>query len=310
MVAVAIPAGATPPGTDGSILFERPTPDGSDLFTVNDDGSALARLTSRQGAEGDASWSGDGSKVAFAYAANPEEGPYEIWVVNADGSGLERLTRHHGFSIAPSWSPDGSKIVYATTAGTDELLRLYVMNADGSGKERLTNNRKRDYSDPSWSSDGDTIAFAILKPGDSPRGFDSSLASVDANDGGHFRRLSRAGGPDELNPNWSPDSSTIAYERNRRFPVRQSDIALMDADGSGKQRITATRVHETNPSFAPDGARIAFTSNRDRPNLSDGERLGRGFEIYTMALNGADIVRLTNNRRRDLFPDWQPLPVG
>jgi len=28
----------------------------------------------------------------------------------------------------------------------------------------------------------------------------------------------------------------------------------------------------------------------------------------TMALNGSDIVRVTAHRRRDLFPDWQPLP--
>ena len=239
---------------------------------------------------------------------NPEEGPYEIWSVNADGSGLERLTRHRGFSIAPSWSPDGTKIVYASDGGGGEAqgLDLYVMNADGSDKHRVTNNRKREDSDPSWSSDGRRIAFAVLKPGDTPRGFDSSLASVDA-DGGGFRRLTAAGGPDELNPNWSPDSAAIAYERNRRFPVRQSDVALMNANGSGEHRITSTRVHETNPSFAPDGTRIAFTGDRDRRRLST-ERLGRGFELYTMALDGGDVARLTNNRRRDLFPDWQPLP--
>jgi hypothetical protein len=32
------------------------------------------------------------------------------------------------------------------------------------------------------------------------------------------------------------------------------------------------------------------------------------FEVYTMALDGSDIVRLTNNRLPDIFPDWQRLP--
>jgi Tol biopolymer transport system component len=306
--AVALPAGATPPGTNGKLVFERGTRDGSDMFTIGADGSGLTRLTRLRGEEGDASWSPDGSKVAFVGVRNPERGPFEIWVVNADGSGLKRLTRHRGFSIAPAWSPDGSKIVYATEEGRQRPpLRLFVINADGSGQRQLTSNRRRDYSDPSWSPDGATIAFAILRGAETPRGFDSRIALIDADDGGNLRRLTPRGGADELNPNWSPDGTDIAFERNRLFDVRQSDIWLMNADGSGKRRITATRVHETNPVFSPDGTRIAFTSDRDNRRLSK-ERRGRGFELYTMALDGSGIVRLTTNRRPDLFPDWQPLP--
>ena len=109
--ALAVPAAATDPGANGKLLFERPTKDGTNLFSVAPDGSGLTRLTNRTGVEGDASWSPDGSKIAFACAKNPERGPYEICVMNADGSGFTKLTRHRGFSVAPAWSPDGSKIV-------------------------------------------------------------------------------------------------------------------------------------------------------------------------------------------------------
>jgi TolB protein len=308
VTAIALPASATPPGSNGKLVFERETRDGANLFTLGADGSGLTRLTRLRGLEGDSSWSPDGSKVAFVRARNPERGPYEIWVVNADGSGLKRLTRHRGFSIAPAWSPDGGKIVYATDAGRRPPLRLYVMNADGSGKRRLTSNRRADYTDPQWSPGGATIAVGIVRAtGESPRAHDLSIAVVDADDGDNLRRLTPRGGADELNPNWSPNGAAIAFERNRLFPVRQSDISAMNADGSGKRRITATRVYETNPVFSPDGTRIAFTGDRDNRRLSR-ERLGRGFELYTMALDGSDIVRVTDNRRRDLFPDWQPLP--
>jgi TolB protein len=307
VAAVALPAGATPPGNNGKLVFERPTPDGANLFTVGADGSGLIRLTRLRGTEGDSSWSPDGSKVAFVRARNPERGPYEIWAVNADGSGLKRLTRHRGFSIAPAWSPDGGKIVYATDAGRRPPLRLWVMNADGSRKQRLTKNRRPGFSDPQWSPDGNSIAFAILTPAETQRGFDSSIAVVDADDGSNLRHLTPQGGPDELNPNWSPDGTEIVFERNRLFDVRQSDIWLMNADGSRKRRITATRAYETNPVFSPDGTRIGFTGDRDNRRLSK-ERLGRGFELYTMALDGSDIVRVTTNRRADMFPDWQPLP--
>jgi TolB protein len=307
VTAAALPAGATPPGTNGKLVFERPTRDGVNLFTVGPDGSGLTRLIRLRGTGGDSSWSPDGSKVAFTRARDPEEGPYEIWAVNADGSGLARLTRHRGFSIAPAWSPDGRKIVYATNAGGRDHTGLYVMNSDGSGKRRLTSSRTRDHTDPSWSPDGAAIAFGIGKPAETPRGLDLSIAAVDADDGGNLRRLTRPGGADEVNPNWSPDGAAIAFERNRLFPVGQSDIWLMNGDGSGQRRITATRVYETNPVFSPDGTRIAFTGDRDNRRLSK-ERLGQGFELYTMALDGSGIVKVTTNRRPDVFPDWQPLP--
>ena len=169
VTAAALPAGATPPGTNGKLVFERPTRDGVNLFTVGPDGSGLTRLIRLRGTGGDSSWSPDGSKVAFTRARDPEEGPYEIWAVNADGSGLARLTRHRGFSIAPAWSPDGRKIVYATNAGGRDHTGLYVMNSDGSGKRRLTSSRTRDHTDPSWSPDGNTIAFAEHKARGVPR---------------------------------------------------------------------------------------------------------------------------------------------
>jgi Tol biopolymer transport system component len=307
--ALAVPAVATFPGANGKLLFERPTKDGANMFSVAPDGSGLTRLTNRRGVEGDASWSPDGSKIAFVCSRNPRRGRFEICAINADRSGFTRLTRHRAFSFAPAWSPDGAKIVYATSTG-GRRLRLYVMNADGSGKQRLTRNRKgTDYTDPQWSPDGATIAFAILTGAtqETPRGFDSSIALIDAVDGGNLRRLTPRGGPDELNPNWSPDGASVAFERNRLFDVRQSDIWLMNADGSGKRRLTKTKFYETNPVFSPDGTRIAFTGDRDNRNLSK-RRLRRGFELYTMAVDGSDVFRVTDNRRADLFPDWQPLP--
>jgi TolB protein len=305
--ALAVPAGATPPGTNGKLVFERPTRNGANLFSVASDGSGLTRLTNRKGVEGDSSWSPDGSKIVFACAKNPERGPLEICVINADGSGFTQLTRHRAFSFAAAWSPDGTKIVYATTKD-GEVLRLYVMNADGSGKQRLTRNRKgTDYSDPQWSPDGATITFAILKSGETRRAFDSSIALIDSVDGGNLRRLTPRRGRDELNPNWSPDGASIAFEVNRLFDARQSDIWLMNADGSGKRRLTRTKFYETNPVFSPDGTRIGFTGDRDNRNLSK-QRLGRGFELYTMAADGSDVIRGTDNRRAELFPDWQPLP--
>jgi Tol biopolymer transport system component len=62
---------------------------------------------------------------------------------------------------------------------------------------------------------------------------------------------------------------------------------------------------DTNPIPSPDGTRILFTSDHDRRAR---DRINPGFEVYTMAVDGSDVVRLTNNRSIDFFPDWQRLP--
>ena len=71
-VALAVPAAATFPGNNGKLVFEQPTKDGANLFSVAPDGSGLTRLTNRKGVEGDSSWSPDGSRIAFACAKNPD----------------------------------------------------------------------------------------------------------------------------------------------------------------------------------------------------------------------------------------------
>ena len=313
IAACTTPAFASFPGANGRLVFEVPNRNGANLFTVLPDGSGRTRLTDLRGFETEAEYSPDGSRIAFAYARS-EDAPLEIWVMNADGTGRRRLTRNRAFSVAPTWSPDGTKIVYATDKdgpapeSEDDPpppAHLYEINADGSGNRRMVGGRNSS-TDPAFSPDGSTIVFARLRTGRTLRAFDASLMTVRA-DGGGLRRLTPAGGDDELNPNWSPDGRLIAYERTRRFDTRQSDIAVMNADGSAKRRLTRSRVFDTNPVWAPDGSRIAFTSDRDNRNLSR-ERLGRGFELYSMGPDGSDVLRLTNNRRPEIFPNWQPLP--
>jgi Tol biopolymer transport system component len=44
----------------------------------------------------------------------------------------------------------------------------------------------------------------------------------------------------------------------RAWNPEEGPHELMNADGSAKRRITATRAYETNPVFSPDGTRITF----------------------------------------------------
>jgi TolB protein len=123
-------------------------------------------------------------------------------------------------------------------------------------------------------------------------------------DGRNKRPLTNFGGPNEVNPEFMPDGGRIVFEIIRDTGNR-SDLATIAPDGRDRRLLLATPAYETNPVPSPDGTRIAFTSDRDGRGR---QRLGPGFELYTMALDGTDIRRITTKRSPDIFPDWQRLP--
>src|SRR5438034_1029153 len=114
----------------GRIVFDNH----DDVWSVNADGTDLTRLTQSPWPEFDATWSPDGTRIAFRSQPSGDE---EIWLMNPDGSEPERLTR----GLSPAWSPDGSKIAYSSPGdilcppgrGT-QCSGLSIMNADGSGQ--------------------------------------------------------------------------------------------------------------------------------------------------------------------------------
>ncbi len=86
--------------------------------------------------------------------------------MNADGEGQSRLTASDSdpsdpaglfFQVEPSWSPDGSRIAFASQRSGN--FDIYVMNADGTDTRKVTSTKQND-SHPTWSSSGQTLAFA------------------------------------------------------------------------------------------------------------------------------------------------------
>jgi TolB protein len=316
----AAPAEAAFPGANGRIVLQRPAGEQMDLHTVLPDGSDERPLRATRRFEEEATWSPDGRRVAFAQSP-PSGFPTEVWTTDAAGGDLRRVTAFGSIATAPSWLPSGDRLAFFTTRdfpapgddGPPPPAELYTVGVDGSAPQRLTRDR-RVQTDPVYSPDGRTVAYDQWREvRGRPGVFDMAIHLRDG-DGSNPRPLTRlTGARDTYNPTWSPDGRSIVFEVARPRPgrdggERQSDLAIIGADGSGERLLTDTRALESNPAFSPDGRLVAFTSDRHR-RRGPRERGGRHFELYTMAVDGTRVTRLTRNRVPDLKPNWQPLPV-
>jgi dipeptidyl aminopeptidase/acylaminoacyl peptidase len=164
-------------------------------------------------------------------------GPGRIMLATSGGEPRELARGTH-----PEWSPDGRRIAFASPRGGIEVMR-----ADGSGRRRLT---EVGFGQPAWSPDGRRLAF-------SARG---GMAVIEVA-GGAARVLSSGRVAD---PAWSSDGRRLAFVTHEQG---DADIAVIDADGSGKivfadppvaQPAYDTWVEER-PRWSPDGRELAFT---------------------------------------------------
>jgi hypothetical protein len=92
----------------GVIAFSiTPPDDGNEIFTINEDGTGLTRITNHEGRDAAPDWSPDAERIAF-YAHSVDETSWSIFVMNADGSDIRQLTDRKGvFDNSPVWSPRG-----------------------------------------------------------------------------------------------------------------------------------------------------------------------------------------------------------
>jgi Tol biopolymer transport system component len=102
-------------------------------------------------------------------------------------------------------------------------------------------------------------------------------------------------------PAWSPDGARIAFQGQHNG---NSDIYVMDADGSNLRRLTKSPADDMTPSWAPDGSQILFTNAGGEPLDNNG--YSSTSEIYTVPATGGTPTRLTDNRVDDSEASYSP----
>lgn len=190
---------------DGRLVAYASFRDGqNDVWVVDVETLEEVNVTDHPADDIHPTWSPDGSTLLFnSDRDDPER--YQLHTVRLATGETRRLTEPGTTRTAASFSPDGDRIAYVIWPDEENgQPDVWVMEVDGTDARNLSDHPGYD-GWPSWSPDGERIAFASNRNGW------FQIWEVDA-DGGAPRRLVRSPYNDRR-PFYSPDGTRLSFDR-------------------------------------------------------------------------------------------------
>jgi len=277
------------------IAFTSKRDGNAEIYTMNENGSGLTRLTDNKTDDFMPQWSPDGAKILYI---SVNRGKNEIWVMDADGGNPARLAEECDITYPPSWSPDGQTVLFLLKPSLRKNL-IYTVGVNGEDLLCVSDDETRS-TFPSWSPDGSKILFV--------QEYQKEAFLYTMNpDGSNRMKITREDGAYGA-PAWSPDGKKVAYIFTKKsLLVVEPMICVINADGTGQLTITKGN---SDVFWSPDGKVLAFTRIGDRKiNYRPGHNpeIIKIFGLFLISSdgNGRDIkVGLTGEE--PAFPGWVP----
>lgn len=176
------------------------------------------------------------------------------------------------------------------------VLPLTAAAADFVQADKVEQLTGLENSYPTWSPDGSRILFQSTRDGPDADIFVMNL------DGTGVVQLTHDAREDST-PVFTPDGRYVIYATERDG---NEDIIRIRADGSEPVNLSHHPAADGHPRVSADGKRIWFNSNRssDPATFALGTMdRSQNHEIYSMALDGTDVKRVTD------LPDWDTYPA-
>jgi Tol biopolymer transport system component len=129
---------------------------GGDIARAGADGGDPQPVVERPESEGNPRWAPDGSRLAFWSASDGDVASRDLLVVERGGGGLVELGSGHG----AAWAPDGLLLAFQRPNDAGDL-DIFTVDPAGGSARRLSESEAEERW-PSWSPDGDRLAYAAL----------------------------------------------------------------------------------------------------------------------------------------------------
>lgn len=200
---------------------------------------------------------------------------------------IRAMTADIGIESHPALAPSGSMLVYSASVEGGHS-HLYLRTIDDGPVEQLTSGDTSE-SSPSWSADGQRLAFVRVSP---ERGCEIMTMTLPRGAGRTVAACSLARGTSLA---WLDDQTLVLADR----PNAADPIALYRVDvGTGARRQITTpaagNVGDQMPAVSPDGRTIAFRRT-SMPGVS---------EVFVAGLKGGEARQFTHDRSTVLGLTW------
>lgn len=265
------------------IVFSSLRHESAEIYTVDCDGSNLARITNTGYWEVAPSFTPDGKSIIFLSDKDNYAG--EPYLIDIDGCNYRRFLPYSGISSV-RYSPTGTHVAFTVQKG--KAKEVYVMRSDGTEVKQLTESGRKN-SALVFSPNGKKLYFLqswLDRRKEWP--LCEEICSVNI-DGPSLRQLTWDG------ERKTPLAATPDYLVFEREQVEENhfdyvrELWLMKSDGSSQRCIMGGNANDApyaGVRLLPDYNRIVFTDDRQTPYV---------YNVYLKELFGSrGLKRLTH----------------
>ena len=297
------------------IVFYSERDGNKEIYTMNDDGSSLRRLTNNPAADFRALWSPDGRTIAFMRGRyTPERRQVsQVILMRADGSNEKALTSDDEAHLLPApdfFTRDGRELAITRWDPKILTIRLFFLDLEDGGIRPLRG--VEDIAGADISPDGRLIAF------DKTSGFEKNIHIVTREGFGEKPILPPEADPDVLlnriYPRWAPDGKRLMFVESKfdivekedeegpfiDFVVRENRLLIYHIAREKIERVPLPHGFRAATPCWINNNEILFSA--DATGMLT-KRHGN-YDIYQYHLTSGTLAQLTTDPAADLDPRW------
>ena len=184
---------------------------------------------------------------------------------------------------------DGERVV--GTVEKRDVKEIYISDYDGANQRRVTVNRGLNIF-PVWTPDGRGILYTSYRRGYPDLFLSLIYQGVMQEPTSKHPSDALGNRPQNILGMMSPDGARIVFSSSRDG---NSEIYVMNRDGSNVFRLTNNKAADITPTWNPQGNRIAFTSDRTGSP-----------QIWVIEADGTNLQKITSEPYADRAT-WSPL---